>query len=41
MTDNRKQVPTFDKLMNPALRALGKLGGSASNQEWKMRSLPT
>jgi restriction system protein len=33
MTIPRDQVPTFDQLMNPTLRALRKLGGSASIQE--------
>jgi restriction system protein len=33
MPINRNPVPTFDKLMNPTLRALHKRGGSASIQE--------
>ena len=33
MTTTRTAVPTFDKLLNPTLAALHKLGGSASIQE--------
>lgn len=33
MTATKDDVPTFDRLLNPALRALHRLGGSASNQE--------
>lgn len=33
MASRKDQVPTFEKLLNPTLQALHKLGGSASNQE--------
>lgn len=33
MAASKDDVPTFDKLINPTLQALHKLGGSASNQE--------
>jgi restriction system protein len=33
MAPTKDDVPTFDKLINPTLQALQKLGGSASNQE--------
>ena len=33
MSEKPEKVPTFDRLINPTLRALHKLGGSASISE--------